>query len=217
LSYVFVLDTNKEPLHPVHPARARTLLSRGKAAVYRRYPFTIILHVAIHHPVVTELRVKIDPGSKTTGIALLNDHSGAVIFAAELSHRGSAIKKRLDKRRGVRRGRRFRHTRYRKARWQNRRRPKGWLPPSLQSRISNVITWVRRFMKVCHLTNISMELVRFDMQAMENAELSGVEYQQRGEAGQRFPDGGYRQGDCHIWQENRYLCRAYSCTCYRFI
>jgi len=178
LSHVFVLATNKEPLHPVHPARARKLLSRGKAAVYRRSPFTIILKVAIHDPVVAELRVKIDPGSKTTGIALLDDHSGVVLFAAELSHRGSAIKKRLDKRRGVRRGRRFRHTRYRKARWQNRRRRSGWLPPSLQSRIANLLTWVRRLTRVCHITLISLELVKFDLQLLENPGRGGVEYQQ---------------------------------------
>jgi len=178
LSNVFVVDTNKEPLNTVHPARARKLLSRGKAAVLKRYPFTIILKGEISDPVGAELRIKIDPGSKTTGIAIINDQSGEVIFAAELTHRGQAIKKSLDDRRGVRRGRRARHTRYRRPRWRNRRRPQGWLPPSLQSRISNVITWVQRLARVCQITTISMELVRFDMQLMENAEISGVEYQQ---------------------------------------
>ena len=144
----------------------------------KRYPFTIILKVTIDDPVVAELRIKIDPGSKATGIAILNDATAEVVFAAELTHRGQQIKSDLDDRRGVRRSRRKRQTRYRKPRWQNRSRPKGWLPPSLQSRISNVITWVQRLARVCHITNISMELVRFDMQAMENAEISGVEYQQ---------------------------------------
>ncbi len=178
MSKVFVVDTNKQPLDPVHPRRARTLLSQGKAAVLKRYPFTIILKVSIDEPAVAELRIKLDPGSQTTGIAIVNDQSGEVVFAAELSHRGQAIKKSLDDRRGVRRGRRNRHTRYRKPRWQNRRRPKGWLPPSLQSRISNILTWVQRLARACHITNISMELVKFDMQLMENAEISGFEYQQ---------------------------------------
>jgi len=130
-------------------------------------------------PVVAELRIKIDPGSKTTGIAIINDQSGKVVFAAELSHGGQQIKSDLDDRCGVRRGRRNRHTRYRKARWQNRRnKKKGWLPPSLQSRISNVITWVQRLARVCHITTISLERVKFDMQLMENAEISGVQYQQ---------------------------------------
>ena len=177
MSKVFVLDTNLRQLNPVHPGEARRLLSAGKAAVYRRYPFSIVLKVAVLAP-VEPLRVKLDPGSKTTGMAVMNDATGEVVFAAELTHRGQQIKAALDDRRGVRRGRRNRHTRYRKPRWQNRRRPKGWLPPSLQSRISNVLTWVQRFMRFCHITNISMELVRFDMQLMENAEISGVEYQQ---------------------------------------
>ena len=113
---VFVVDTNKHPLSPVHPARARKLLAAGKVAVYRTYPFTLILKKAIDHPTVAELRVKLDPGSKTTGIAIVNDHSGAVVFAAELAHRGHQIKERLLSRRAIRRSRRQRKTRYRKAR-----------------------------------------------------------------------------------------------------
>jgi len=178
LSNVFVVDTNKQPLDTIHPAEARLLLNRRKAAVLKLYPFTIILKVAIDDPVITELRIKIDPGSKTTGIAIINDQSGEVVFAAELRHRGEQIKSDLDDRREVRRGRRNRHTRYRQPRWRNRRRAKGWLPPSLHSRIANVITWVERLARVCHITAISMELVKFDMQLMENAEISGVEYQQ---------------------------------------
>jgi 5-methylcytosine-specific restriction endonuclease McrA len=178
LSNVFVVDTNKQSLNTVHPGEARLLLKRGKAAVLKKYPFTIILKVKISDPVVSDLRIKIDPGSKTTGIAILNDQTGEVVFAAELNHRGQQIKSGLDDRRGVRRGRRNRHTRYRKPRWQNRSRPKGWLPPSLQSRLSNIITWVGRFRRACPITAISMERVKFDMQLMENAEISGVEYQQ---------------------------------------
>jgi len=178
LRNVFVVDTNKQPLNAVHPGEARLLLTRGKAAVLRRYPFTIILKVAIDDPVVAELRIKIDPGSKTTGIAILNDATGEVVFAAELSHRGQQITSDLDERRGVRRGRRNRHTRYRKPRWRNRQRAKGGLPPSLQSRIANIITWAQRLARVCHISAISLELVKFDMQAMENAEVSGVQYQQ---------------------------------------
>lgn len=92
MSHVFVVDTNKQPLNPVHPARARKLLSKGHAAVIKRFPFTIVLKVSINNPVVADLRIKIDPGSKTTGIAIVSDRSGEVVFAAELSHRGHKIK-----------------------------------------------------------------------------------------------------------------------------
>src|SRR5260370_19630956 len=98
MSYVFVLDTNRQPLNPIHPARARWLLKHRKAAVSKRYPFTIILVRAIESPQVQPLRVKLDPGSKTTGLAIANDQSGEVVFSAELVHRGQAIKKALDDR-----------------------------------------------------------------------------------------------------------------------
>jgi len=177
MSKVFVLDTKKHPLHPIHPGRARILLSTGKAAVFKRYPFTIIMKNVIT-PEPLPLRLKIDPGSKTTGLAIVNDATGEVVFGAQLQHRGDVIKARLDDRRALRRSRRHRHTRYRKPRFNNRVRGKGWLPPSLESRIANILTWVRRLQKLCPIVAVSQEVVRFDMQRMENPQISGVEYQQ---------------------------------------
>lgn len=60
---VFVLDNNRKPLMPCRPARARQLLRDGKAAVFRRYPFTIILK---HREggTVQDAAVKLDPGSE---------------------------------------------------------------------------------------------------------------------------------------------------------
>lgn len=178
MSHVFVVDTNKQPLAPVSPGHARLLLKQGRAAVWRRYPFTLMLKYAVAASVPPPLRLKIDPGSKTTGLALVNDESGAVVFAADLAHRGQQIKKSLDTRRGARRGRRQRKTRYRAPRWRNRRRKPGWLPPSLLSRIRNVVTWVERLRRLAPIQAISMELVRFDMQAMETPEISSTQYQQ---------------------------------------
>src|SRR5579859_3110544 len=119
MSYVFVLDTNKQALNPVDPGRARILLTQRKAAVLKRYPFTIILKTAVEKPELSPLRIKIDPGSKTTGLALVNDAMGQVVFAAELTHRGQDIKNSLDDRRVARRNRRMRRTRYRKPRFDN--------------------------------------------------------------------------------------------------
>lgn len=141
---VFVLDTNRQPLSPCHAARARQLLRQGKAAVYRRYPFTIILKREVPEPDPPPLRLKIDPGSKITGLAIVNDNTGEVVWAAELQHRGGQIKASLDSRRALRRSRRSRKTRYRKPRFANRSRPEGWLPPSLMSRVYNIETWVVR-------------------------------------------------------------------------
>jgi 5-methylcytosine-specific restriction endonuclease McrA len=178
MSKVFLVDSQRKPLDPIHPGWARRLLSSGQAAVLRRYPFTLILKKSVKQPQVQPLRIKIDPGSRTTGIVLLNEQSGEVVFAAELVHRGGQIKKALKSRRDKRRFRRARHTRYRKARWRNRCRKQGWFPPSLESRLHNILTWVQRIIRLCPLKAISLELVRFDMQAIENPEISGVEYQQ---------------------------------------
>ena len=178
MNRVFVLDTDKKPLTPCHPKRARQLLSEGKVAVFRRYPFTIILKKPMPDAVAEPVRVKIDPGAKTTGLAIVSERTGKVLFAAELQHRGNAIRDALIRRRALRRGRRGRKTRYRSARFDNRTRPKGWLPPSLQHRVATISTWIARFRRLAPVSAISQELVRFDMQLMENADISGIGYQQ---------------------------------------
>ncbi|WYL96728.1 MAG: RNA-guided endonuclease IscB [Gloeotrichia echinulata IR180] len=178
MSKVFVLDTEKRPLDPIHPARARQLLRNKKAAVFRQFPFTIILKKSHPDLPVTPLRLKLDPGAKTTGIALVDDATGEVVFAAELKHRGFAIRDALTSRRQLRRSRRNRKTRYRQPRFLNRTRPDKWLPPSLQSRVENIKTWVERLRKLAPIQAISQELVRFDMQLMHNPDIQGEEYQQ---------------------------------------
>ena len=175
---VFVLSVDRKPLDPCHPARARELLRNKRAAVLRRYPFTIILKDRTEAESVTHSHaVKIDPGSKTTGVAVVNE-SHEVVFAAEIEHRGYTIKKSLDTRRAVRRSRRARHTRYRAPRFLNRRKPEGWIAPSLMSRVHNIETWVTRWQKFVPVKSLSLELVKFDMQKMITPEVSGVEYQQ---------------------------------------
>jgi len=172
---VLVLDTNKKPLTPCKAAIARKLLNAGKAAVFRRFPFTIILKKEVT-ATPEAITLKLDPGSKTTGIALVQGDK--VLFGAELAHRGQTIKASLESRRSLRRGRRSRHTRYRPARFLNRARPKGWLAPSLQHRVETTLTWVSKFIKLAPIGSIVQELVRFDLQKIENPEISGIEYQQ---------------------------------------
>jgi 5-methylcytosine-specific restriction endonuclease McrA len=174
-NFVFVLDTQLKPLTPCSPGTARRLLKARKAAIYRRFPFTIVLKKTVEET-PQSCRVKIDPGSKVTGLAILKDLQ--VLWAAELTHRGQAIKDALLSRRQLRRTRRHRKTRYRKPRFLNRKRKPGWLPPSLQHRVDTTLTWVNRLRKVCPLASISQELVRFDTQKLQNPEVSGVEYQQ---------------------------------------
>src|SRR5258708_10111654 len=94
MSCVFVVDGAQHPCTPVHPGAARRLLTRGQAAVWRRYPFTLMLRHAVAAtdrssaapepspaaPAPAPLRLKLDPGSKTTGLALVDDATGQVVW-----------------------------------------------------------------------------------------------------------------------------------------
>jgi 5-methylcytosine-specific restriction endonuclease McrA len=177
MSRILVVDAERMPLMPATPARARMLLKSHRAAILRRFPLVLILTEARPEAVVEPLRVKLDPGAKTSGIAVVNDRTGEVVWAAELTHRSQEIHEALTKRRAVRRSRRQRHTRYREARFANRRRPAGWLAPSLMSRVLHLRTWVKRLSRWCPVGAISQELVRFDMAVLQNPEIAGQEYQ----------------------------------------
>ncbi|NEO36527.1 MAG: HNH endonuclease [Moorea sp. SIOASIH] len=173
---VFVLNSNRQPLDPCKPARARILLSTGKAKVYRRYPFTIILTEEIQEPITHGSQLKIDPGAKTSGLAIVQGNR--IVWGGELTHRGFQIRDALTTRWQLRCARRNRKTRYRKPRFLNRSRPEGWLAPSLMSRVHNILTWVKKLTRLCPIAGISQELVRFDTQKLQNPEISGIEYQQ---------------------------------------
>ncbi|MBD2181026.1 HNH endonuclease [Planktothrix sp. FACHB-1355] len=142
------------------------------------------------------LRIKIDPGAKFTGLALVSDKN--IVWAAELEHRGFTIRDSLTSRRQIRRSRRQRKTRYRKPRFLNRRRKDGWLPPSLMSRVYNIQTWVNRLCKLAPIKAISLELVKFDTQKMVNPEINGVEYQ---------------RGEIWGYEVRQYLLEKFNHTC----
>jgi 5-methylcytosine-specific restriction endonuclease McrA len=187
---VFVLDRSGKPLMPCSGKRARLLLGRGRARVHRLVPFVIRLvdrqsESCEYQP----LRIKLDPGSKITGIALVRENAvispatgeiqreAAVLNLFELVHRGRQISEALTVRRAMRRARRTRNLRYRRPGW-NDNKPEGWLAPSLRHRVDTTMAWVLRLQRWAPIVAISQELVRFDMQAIANPVISGIEYQQ---------------------------------------
>ena len=180
---VFVLDRRKRPLMPCSEKRARLLLGRGRARVHRLMPFTIrLVDRTVEESRLQPVRLKVDPGSKTTGLAMVRDGETGkavhVLLLAELHHRGQAIRAALMQRRAFRRRRRTANLRYRAPRFDNRRRPEGWLAPSLRHRVETTASWVDRWRHWAPVASISLELNRFDTQALQNPEVSGVEYQQ---------------------------------------
>lgn len=202
---VFVLDKQKKPLMPCTPRRARLLLARKRAVVHRLSPFTIRLKDRrIQQSTLQPVVLKIDSGSKTTGLALARveeTSEGEVHHAlhlAELTHRGEEIRDRLRKRAAYRRRRRSTDLRYRKPRFLNRRRPKDWLPPSLRSRVDNVVSWASRYRRWVPLGRVDIELIKFDTQLLQNAEVSGVEYQ---------------RGELAGWEVRAYLLEKFGHRC----
>ncbi|MCF7851623.1 MAG: HNH endonuclease [Simkaniaceae bacterium] len=175
----FVLDKNRNPLMPCRASRARKLLSKGKAVLLKLYPFTILIKDR-EGGAVQDIELKIDPGSKTSGIALVGYFKKrmTLIWAANLTHRGTSIKSSLDSRRAIRKSRRQRKTRYRSSRFDNRRRKEVWIAPSLQSRVDNILTFVKRLQTLAPISSTALETVLFDMQEIQNSEISGKLYQQ---------------------------------------
>lgn len=188
---VFVIDKRKKPLMPCSEKRARKLLASGRARVHRLIPFSIrIVDRDVAGCGLQPVKVKIDPGSKFTGIAVVRESKAVDIATGEIGitvhvlnlfdllHRGRQISEALTARRQMRRRRRS-CLRYREPRFLNRgNKASGWLAPSLQHRVDTTVAWVNRFQQLVPVAGIAQELVRFDMQVMENPEISGVEYQQ---------------------------------------
>ena len=188
---VCVLDRSGKPLMPCSEKRARLLLERGRARVHRLLPFVIRLtDRQVADCALQPLRLKLDPGSRGTGLALVRDtepvdaatgeiqRGVAVLNLFELVHRGRQISEALTARRQMRRRRRSAHLRYRAPRFLNRTRPAGWLAPSLQHRVDTTLAWVKRLQRWAPVTALSSELVRFDMQALDNPDIEGAQYSQ---------------------------------------
>jgi hypothetical protein len=135
-----VFDRKKRPLMPCSEKRARLLLDRKRARIRRYEPFTIRLtDRVLEDSVLQPLRLKIYPGSKVTGAALVRasspgtDGSGpeaALIASFELENRGELVKRNMTRRKSCRRRRRrSANLRCRKPRFPHKAREEGPASP----------------------------------------------------------------------------------------
>jgi len=231
-SRVFVLGVDGAALDPCHPARARRLLACGRARVAHHTPFVIrLIDRSAEQSVTHPLAVKIDPGSRHTGMVVARvDPEGRThgLFAVQVDHRGRQISERLTARAGYRRRRRSANLRYRAPRWRNRHpaacdacganaihgrrfcRPcaaaktpgmgarESRLAPSLAHRVDGTCSMVARLARWAPVAAAVMELVRFDLQALEDPGIAGI---------------GYQQGTLAGYEIREYLLEKYSRTC----
>ncbi|WP_327403251.1 RNA-guided endonuclease IscB [Streptomyces sp. NBC_01288] len=196
---------------PCHPARARELLGKGRAVVARQVPFTIRLKDrALADSEVDGVRLRIDPGSKGTGLAVTDEkremgQEGAAVtvrrglFSIELRHRGDQIRLRMRQRAGYRRRRRSANCRYRAPRSDNRPRPAGWLPPSLRHRVETVLSLATRLCRYAPVSEVHIERVAFDTHAMS--------------AGRPLSEAEYRQGPLAGATARAYLRTKWNSAC----
>ena len=165
---VFVLDKKHRPLMPCRPARARQLLRAGRARVVKRFPFVIrLVDRTLEKSVVQPVLIKLDPGSRETGAAVVREdekkrHHALAFFV--IKHRGDAIRDALKARSAFRRRRRSQNLRYRTPRFLNR--------------VDTPLSAVRKMCRYLPVSGLALELVEFDSQKLQNPEVSGVEYQQ---------------------------------------
>ena len=172
---VYVLNKDGHPLMPTERCgKVRRILKSGLAKVIKRCPFTIQLAYETTN-VVQEVNLGIDAGSKTIGLSATTETKE--LYASEVKLRNDIVDL-LSTRRENRRSRRNRKTRYRKARFNNRNKPNGWLAPSILNKVNTHIKVVADVYKILPIKNIIVETASFDIQKIKNPEIQGVEYQQ---------------------------------------
>jgi N6-L-threonylcarbamoyladenine synthase len=172
---VYVISKNGQPLMPTeNHAKVRNLLKTKKAKVIKRCPFTIQL--AYDSTNYTQpINLGIDAGSKRIGVSATTEDK--VLYEADVELRNDVVKL-LATRRENRRARRNHKTRYRKARFDNRRRGDGWIAPSIREKIDTHLTTIANVHKILPITKITVETAQFDIQKIKNPNIHGTEYQQ---------------------------------------
>ena len=172
---VYVLSKTGQPLMPTeNHAKVRILLKQGKAKVVNKCPFTIqLLYSSTNY--TQKVTLGVDSGSKHIGLSATTKDK--VLFESDVELRNDIVDL-LSTRKELRRSRRSRKIRYRKPRFNNRRRKDGWLAPSVQNKVDAHLTVVRKVHEILPISKIIAEVASFDIQKIKNPAISDVDYQQ---------------------------------------
>lgn len=177
---VYVLNMDGRPLMPCKPAKARHLLEQKKARVVTRKPFTIQLRWDCEHH-TQSLTVGVDSGYTRVGVSVVDSMSKKEVLNAEVTLRGD-IPKKLLARRMYRRNRRNKLW-YRPPRFNNRKKPDGWLAPSIQHKLNSHLQVVWKLKHLLPIKKIRVEVAGFDIQRIKNPDIQGEQYQQGSQLG----------------------------------
>ena len=177
---VYVLNKDGQPLMPTgRCGKVRRLLRDKKAKAVKRCPFTIqLLYEAETN--TQPITLGVDAGSKHIGISASTEDK--VLYEADVELRDDIVKL-LSTRRENRRTRRNRKTRYRKARFNNRKRTDGWLAPSVKQKADCHLQVIANAHKLLPITKVVIETASFDIQKIKNPDITGTDYQQGDQLG----------------------------------
>lgn len=172
---VYVIDKNGNPLMPTkNHAKIRILLKTKKAKVIKKCPFIIQLTYDTTN-YIQNITLGVDSGSKIIGISATTTKK--VLFEANVQIRNDIVNL-LAERKESRKDRRSRKIRYRKVRFLNRKKEKGWLAPSIRHKIETHLSIIKKIHEILPISNIIVEVASFDIQKIKNPNISSTEYQQ---------------------------------------
>ena len=178
---VFVIGADGEPLMSCTVQRARRLMKAGRVRKRDYRPFTIHMKDRSQDAGRTQVQpteVRCTLGARRTGIAavILLDGEDRIVYQEEIEHR-TDISKRLNERKAHRRRRRGTKW-YRPARFDNRTRGAKWVPPTIESIVSNQTHRLVRLAKRVGTASTVVQTAKFDTQKILNPGIQGKEYQQ---------------------------------------
>ena len=164
---VYVVSKDNKALMPCSNVISRLLLKDGKAKVKKKCPFTIKLTYDTTN-YIQDLYLGLDTGSAHIGSAVVNENN-EVFYMSQIEVRND-IADKMTQRRKYRRSRRNRKTRYRKARWLNRRNSikKDRFSPTMISKINSHLKEIKFVKTVLPIKKLIIETATFDVHALKN-------------------------------------------------
>ena len=170
---VYVLNHQSKPLMPCSPRTARLLLKKNKAEVVKQTPFTIRWTVPTRS-YTQPVTLGVDSGYVHVGLSAVSERKE--LYAADVALRNDIVKLNSE-RRMYRRSRRNRKTWHRQPRFLNRKKPEGWLAPSIQHKLDSHLKLIGKIKELLPVSRIVIEVAAFDIQKIKNPEIAGVDYQ----------------------------------------
>lgn len=174
---IFVVDFDGKPLMPMQKVgKVRRMLKGGEAKILRHSPFFTIQLLRLTKKTITRhLTLGIDTGYNYIGYSVIDSKTKKEIIGGQLEL-DIKMPKRLEARSMYRTNRRNR-LRHRKAKFDNRKRKAGWLPPSTKRQVETHIKLINKLVEILPIQTINLELGNFDMAKINNPDIKGVEYQ----------------------------------------